>query len=173
MLTSLRLLSFLIFASGNQFYLFFWFKLCLLIHAHRHQIPLHITFSELIGSEFLFILTVGELHWLNSSLSWLELFAEHSRKAAGLGDASCLSQGENCFCSYNSHMFPFLAPRRHVWRGGEWFNRQFSVCLLFVMCAFFVKKWKVFWGLIRPIVHLVLTKVCSLLLAHHLFWILS
>lgn len=33
----------------------------------------------------LFILTLGELHcWLNSSLSWVELFAEHNKKGAGL-----------------------------------------------------------------------------------------
>lgn len=154
MQTSLWLLSVFDFCFKYLFYLFYWFQLCLLIYAHRHQIPLRTALSELIGSSFLFILTVVELHcWLNSSLSWMELFAERSRKGAGLGDASCLSQGENCFCSHNSHnISPFLAcsSEGHIWRGGEWF-RWFSVCLLFFffffMCVHFFsseKKWKVF-----------------------------
>lgn len=171
------------FCFKHLFYLFYWIQLCLLIYAHRHQIPLRTALSELIGSDFLFILTVGELHCrLNSSSSWMELFAERSRKGAGLGDASCLSQGENCFCSHNSHnISPFLACSSEgpIWRGGEWF-RWFSVCLLSsYVCAFFfffflsVKKWKAFQGLICPIVHLLLTKVYSLLLAQHLPWILA
>lgn len=59
----------------NMFlFLFYWFQLCLLIYAHKHQIPLHTALLELIGFSFLFILTVGELHcWLNSWLSWMEL----------------------------------------------------------------------------------------------------
>lgn len=122
------------------FYLLFWFQLCFLIYAHRHQIPLRTAFSELIGSSFLFILTVGELHcWFNSWLSWMELFAEHSRKGAGLGDASCLSQGENCFCSHNSHnISPFLAcsSKGHIWREGEWFRlRHLCLSFLFFLCV--------------------------------------
>lgn len=80
MQTSLWLLSVFDFCFKNLFYLFYWFQLCLLIYTHRHQIPLRTALSELIGSDFLFILTMGELHcWLNSWLSWMELFAEHSR----------------------------------------------------------------------------------------------
>lgn len=51
-------------------------------------------------------------------------------------------------------------------------------CLLTCVHFFFffflsVKKWKAFQGLICPIVHLLLTKVYSLLLAQHLPWILA
>ncbi len=145
MQTSLWLPSFFDFCFKYLFYLFYRFQLCLLIYAHRHQIPLHTALSELIGSSFLFILTVVELHcWLNSSLSWMELFAERSRKGAGLGDASCLSQGENCFCSHNSHnISPFLAcsSEGHIWRRGEWFRWILSLSLVFFSSE---KKWKVF-----------------------------
>lgn len=86
MQTSLWLFPFFDFCFKYLFYLFYWFQLCLLIYAHGHQIPLRIALSELIGSSCLFILTVGELHcWLNSSSSWMELFAVHSRNGAGLG----------------------------------------------------------------------------------------
>lgn len=150
----------LLFNYANKFMIhsFLWFllqlsvllvlliQLCLLIYTHRHQIPLRTALSELIGSNFLFILTVGELHcWLNSWLSWMVLFAERSRKGAGLGDASCLSQGENCFCSHNSHnISPFLAcsSKGHKWRGGEWFRwRHLRVSMrVFLLC---VKKCEI------------------------------
>lgn len=164
--TSLWFLSLFDFCFKYLCYLLYWFQLCLLIYAHRHQIPLHAAVSELIGSSFVFILTVGELQcWLNSSLSWMEPFAERSRKGAGLADASCLSQGENCFCSHNSHnISPSLArsSEGHIWRGGEWFRlRHLCLSLVFFMSVHFLsgKKWKVFWSLIPPIVHQVLTKV--------------
>lgn len=78
-------------------------------------------------SDFLFLPAAGELgrRRLNHSLSWTELFAEHSREGAGLGDPSCLSQGENCFCSHNSHnISPSLASlcvplRGHAQRRGS------------------------------------------------------
>lgn len=146
----------LFFNYANKFMIhsFLWFllqlsvllvlliQLCLLIYTHRHQIPLRTALSELIGSNFLFILTVGELHcWLNSLLSWMELFAEHSRKGAGLGDVSCLSQGENCFCSHNSHnispSWP-AAPRGTYEEEANDSDRDIFVC------AFLrVKKWEI------------------------------
>lgn len=45
------------------------------------------------------------------------------------------------------------------------------IFLFFIFLS--VKKWKAFQGLICPIVHLLLTKVYSLLLAQHLPWILA
>lgn len=64
-------------------------KISPLINVHRHQIPQRRT-SELTGSVLLSKLTVGELRcWLNPSLSWVEVFAEHSRyeKRKSKGDA--------------------------------------------------------------------------------------
>lgn len=128
---------------------FFYFCIIFLLipffmRAHRNQIPVCTSLSELIWSIFLFILTVGELHcWVNSWLSWMELLAQHSGKGAGLGDASCLSKGENCFCSHNSHnISPSLAcsSEGHIWRGGEWFRlRHLCMSLVFLcVCVFLI-----------------------------------
>ena len=102
--------------------------------------------------------------WLNPSLSWIELFAERSGKGADLTDVSCLSQGENCFCSHNSHnTAPFLdslyVPLRGIYEE-EVTDSDDSLLSLFVcVCNFFCCKEKVFLGLMRPAVHLVLTKL--------------
>ena len=81
--------------------------------------------------------------WVNSTVGWIPPrpgWNCAAGKGAGLGDASCLSQGENCFRSHNSHnTSPFLAcsSEGHIWRGGECF-RWFSVCFLFsYVCTFF------------------------------------
>lgn len=75
----------------------------------------------------------------------MELFAEHSRKGAGLSDASCLSQGENCFSSHNSHnISPFLASSYVPLRGtyeeeANDSDDSLSVsCFFFYVCAFFL-----------------------------------
>lgn len=103
----------------------------------------HCLCQNSLDLNFLFILTVGELHcWLNSSLSWMDLFAEHSRKGAGLSDASCLSQGENCFCSHNSHNIPlFLAfsyvPQRGTCEeGANESNDSLSASCFSYVCIF-------------------------------------
>lgn len=58
-------------------------------------------------SDFSFRLAAGErCGRLNYRLSRPKLFSSHSgggRRKNGLSHASCLSQGENCFCSHNSH----------------------------------------------------------------------
>lgn len=78
MKTSLLFLSFFDFCFKYLFYLFYWFQLCLLIYAHRHQIPLRTALSELIGSSFLFILTgwtplmVEFLVVLDGSVRWAQ-----------------------------------------------------------------------------------------------------
>lgn len=104
------MIIFIFFCFKYDFYLF-WFQISPLINVHRHQIPQWRT-SELTGSVLLSKLTVGELLcWLNHSLSWAEVVAEHSRygkkkkkkQRRRLRDASCLSQGENCVGSRNSH----------------------------------------------------------------------
>ena len=170
-----------IFRFKHLFYLFYWIQLCLLISAHRHQIPLRTALSELIGSDFLFILTVGELHCrLNSSSSWMEL---RSRK--GSRPRWCL-----LFIS-RWELFSFSQFSQHIsllglqLQGAHMKRRrviQMILCLslvflrVYIFFIFFfssVKKWKAFQGLICPIVHLLLTKAYSLLLAQHLPWILA
>lgn len=72
------MIIFIFFCFKYDFYLF-WFRISPLINIHRHQIPQWRT-SELTGSVLLSKLTVGELLcWLNPSLSWAEVVAEHSR----------------------------------------------------------------------------------------------
>lgn len=112
-----------------KYYFFYWLQLSLLIYARRHQIPL-------LRSSVVFILTMDELQcWLNSSLV----------STAGREQASCLSQGENCCCSHNSHnMSPFLACSSdgHMWRGGEWFRlRHLSLSLVYFM-SLHVLLWR-------------------------------
>lgn len=145
MQTSLWFLSFFYFC------IMFFFPpllISLFMCAQRNQIPVCTSLSELIWSIFLFILTVGELHsWVNSWLSWMELLAQHSRKGAGLGDASCLSKGENCFCSHNSHnTSPSSAcsSEGHIWRGGEWFRlRHLCMYLVFLcVCVFIYEEMR-------------------------------
>lgn len=101
---------FLLPTSGKQVYHF-----CLWILASTVVIPFIPTLSvhllpslnpisaSFVGTHwiYLFVLTVGELHrWLNSSSCRIGNVSDHSRKGTGLC-ASCLSQGENCFCSHH------------------------------------------------------------------------
>lgn len=69
---------FMLFCFKYDFYLF-QFQISPLIDVHTRQIPQWRT-PGVTGSFLLSKLTMGELHcWLNPSLSWVEVYAEHSR----------------------------------------------------------------------------------------------
>lgn len=132
-----------LFCFNYLYYLLYLFQLCLLTHAHRHQIPLHTASWELIGSSFLFVLTVGELHcWLNSSSSWMEMFLSTAgREPASLPLVYLKVRIVFVLTILTTYLPPWPAAQRGTYIGGERF-RQRCFCRSLFQVGWIFYLWK-------------------------------